>query len=511
MNHTQLIKPLCYQSDLDGKTYLQDDVGNKYGIKDENNLRMCNGDNGRLIYSLQDVDNVSLKDEVCIVLLTDGSVFQHKKKINVDESINPYDLLDYTRTDLSNTINVIRHQFPNWMDCLYFDEMDGRIYINPLMYGGINAIKPYIGDGSDLLQILDALCQLTATINENNRIKTIHFKPNKETVEDAIKKLAWDNKRNSFIYRISSVKWDGISRIDTFLSDVGCKAELTNGYDEELYLRFVSRGIFLVALDRSLNTTIRSIPFMPIFIGEQGTGKSDLCKWLGMDWYRGTITEMGKEKMFYESSNGSVILELIEGSQFNNTSMEIMKAMVEKDRIQFRGSYEKYERTIPIRFLMIATTNNMKPLSDGSGNRRFYPIYKTRDVLLKQIEEYTDNEILQLWAEALNLYNSGVRWDDDLLDENMQRIFRTIQGDVTSLTPPFDELKDWLDFNYGNIGDRVSNRSVREFLESQGWYGKDAEKKLTTFTKHYAMGFGYRSLKPTSINGELSRGFERIR
>jgi len=511
VNHTILTKPLSLQKNLDGDQYLQDDIGTVFGIMDSDCIRMYNSDDGHIVHKIKEIESISLKDDACIVVKTDGSIHEHKKKIQADESINPYEILDYTKTDINNTLKVFKHVFPTWKEYLYRDVLDGRIHINPAMFGGKDEFKPYRGNGSDLIQILDILCQQTNTITENGKTRTIRFNPKKETLADAIDKLAYDNQRNSFIYRIRQVKWDGKERIDLFLWNIGCRAGLTEGYEEELYLRFVSRGIFLVPIDRCLEESIRSIPFMPVIVGEQGTGKSDLCKWLGMDWYRGTITEMSKEKTFYESSSGSVILELIEGAQFDNTSIEIMKAMVEKDRLQFRGSYEKYEQTIPIRFLMIATTNDMLPLKDGSGNRRFYPIIKTRDGI-REIEDYTEDEILQLWAEALYLYENGSRWDDDLLDPEMDKIFKKMQAKATSYPAPFGDLKDWLDLAYGKVGDRVSNRQIRDFLQEKGWYGKDSDKALSIFTRRYAMGIGFKPIGSTWWDdGERSRGFERVK
>lgn len=516
VNHTQLNKPLGYKLDLDGvTTYIEDDKQNKYGIydKDTGKITMFNSNDGRVVYGLQEIESLSLIDDgVCMVALSNGSFHDHTRLIPIDESVNPYEILDYSRKDLNNTINVLKHQYPSWKEYLYFDEVDNRVWINPMMYGGIDSLKPYVGDETDLLQIMDQCCQLTNTIIENKRSRTIRFNPKKETMDDAIKKMAWDNKRNSFLYEIHKVRWDGKPRIDTFLYDVGCRCPDTieKEYAQELYLRFVGRAIFLIAIDRSINKTIRSIPFMPVLIGEQGSGKSDLCKWLGMDWYRGTITEMTNEKTFYESSNGSIILELTEGTQFYNTSIEIMKAFVEKDRIQFRGSYEKRETTIPIKFVMVATTNDEKPLIDGSGNRRFYPIRKTRNVVEKQIEDYTREEILQLWAEALVLYEKGIRWDDDLLDETMQDIFRSVQETATLLPSPFDEIQIYLNSEYPNVGDRISNTQLREYLSNLGWYGKDADKILTKLSKHYCAGFGFKSINATYIDGVLSRGYERI-
>lgn len=513
MNHTKLGKGLTLQTDVldtDGDKYLQDDMGTRYGVADSENIRMYNSSDGRLIYKIKDIDTIIIDGDSCVIAMNDGTIHEHKRLIEVDESINPYEVLDYTRTDINNTLIVIRHIFPTWKEHLYLDILDNRIHINPLMFGGENIFKPYVGDGSDLLQIMDILCQQTDTVTENNKVRTVRFNPKKETVEDALKKLAWDNRRNSFIDRIRRIKWDGVERVDTFLWSIGCRSGLTEE-EENLYLGFVGRGIFLVTLDRSLNESIRSIPFMPVIIGEQGAGKSNLCKWLGMDWYRETIAEMSKEKTFYESSNGSVILELAEGVQFDNTSITILKAMVEKDRLQFRGSYEKHERTIPIRFLMVATTNDMQPLKDGSGNRRFYPILKTRDAI-KQIEDYTEYEILQLWAEALQMYDNGARWDKYLEDRSMKEIFKKMQSGATSYPAPFNDLKDWLDSCYGKVGNRVSNKQIRDFLQEKGWYGKDSDKVLSTFTRHYAMGFGFEQLNPTWWDdGSQSRGFKRVK
>lgn len=511
VNQTQL-KDIEYSIDpTDNRTYLEDNNSNVFGFKDGNYIIMFDAnENGQIQYNLQDIDTVSVKDGLCNVILTNGNVHQHTKRIEND-IMDPSTIIDYQNNDLASTMKIIRQQYPSWVEDLYFDKIDERIWINSKMIGEQDRLKPYNGDESDLLSIVETLCSLTQTVTENGKSRTIRFKPIKQTVDDAVRRMAWMNQRNSFIHMVSRVKWDGIPRIDLFLSEIGCRAyNLTENYDEELYLRFVSRGIFLTVLDRSLNTEYRSIPFMPIVIGEQGTGKSQLCVKLGLDWYRSSTQTIDDDKRFYESSNGSVILELTEAVQFNNSSNEMIKAFVDKDRLQFRKSYGRNEQTIPIRFLAIATTNVDKPLTDGSGNRRFYPIYKTRDAV-KQIWDFSRDEILQLWAEAYSMYQDGIRWNDDLEDESMIRIFRKMQDQVTSLIPPFDELRDFLNQNYPNVGDRISNQDLREFLQSQGWYGRDAENKIRDFSRNYASGFGFRSLKATMIDGIKSRGFERMR
>lgn len=494
---------------------IKDRFGNEYGIVKDDRYQMFNSvQDERIIYNQKEIDSLDLKsDGIARIILKDGTIHEHPRRVVIDPKINPYERCDLSRKDLDETIRVFCHRWPDWKELLYLDIINDRIQINERIIGGTDKFRPYMGNGSDLTEIIVELCRQTETITENGKTKTVRFDPKKETVIDAIQTLAFRNTRNSFVDTIRKVEWDGIPRIDTFLYDVGCRADIEQRA-EQLYLRFVSRAIFLIALDRTINRSFRSIPFMLILIGEQGTGKSDICRWLGMDWYRSTMKSLDDEQKFIESVVGGVVVELAEGTQFSRKgSVEQLKALIEKEQIQYRKPYDRETTASPITFLSITTTNNPRILTDGSGNRRFYPVFKYRGKSEndKEIEDYSRADILQLWAEALQLYDDGFRWDDELLDPVLNVIFSKMQSSVLDIDPPFEDMKDYLDSYYGSKGSKVSNDDLREWLKAHDYYGKDAENKLQEFAKRYALGFGYRKIGPTTINGQLNkRGFEKI-
>lgn len=253
---------------------------------------------------------------------------------------------------------------------------------------------------------------------------------------------------------------------------------------------------------------------MPIFIGETGTGKSTVCAKLGLDdWHIETLERPDNEKKFDESVRGAVIVEFAEGTQFGKKTIEVLKSYVDKKRLRFRDAYGKNSYDHPVNFLTITTTNNPLILTDGSGNRRFYPVFKNKNDQIedKEIWDYSREDMLQLWAEAYEMYNSGYRWDDKVQDPCLQVLFRKMQNSATGIEPPFEELKDYLDLNCKNAGDRIANDELRLWFNDHAYYGKDVENKLQEFAKDYALGFGYKKIGPTTINGCLNkRGFEKM-
>lgn len=500
---------------IDDKSRLVDNSGNKYGFISDKQLTMYNQseESNTMIYAIERIDSIYSNDNGSVsVILNDGSMETHHRSIETEQIFDPSNILDYSRKDIDTVIRVIQREWINWKELLYFDELDNRIYINHKMVNGKDQFKPYMGDQFDLNIILRRLCTLQETRTDNNHTKVIHFHPTKEMVHDAIKTIGGLNRINSFYESIRKVKWDGIPRIEDFLINVGCHTNnIVDELLEQMYLRFVSKNMFLVALERCLNEEYKSIPFMLVIIGEQGQGKSEICKKIGMDWYRATMRSMEDEQKFCESVSGGIIVELVEGSQFRNTSVEVMKAFVEKDRLQYRKPYDKEVSIEPIRWMTITTTNNPKILTDTTGNRRFFPVFKDKECSGKQIWEYTKDEILQLWAEALKLYDDGERWDDRLYDESLTLIFEQMQSSVVDIEPPFLDLKDFLNENYSMIGDRISNDELREWFNGKNYYGQDVENKLQIFGKNYAMNWKFKSIGPTTINGSKNkRGYERV-
>ena len=209
------------------------------------------------------------------------------------------------------------------------------------------------------------------------------------------------HKVNPLLQILEGLVWDGKPRVEQFLHDV-MKCE-----DSE-YTRECSRLIFAGGIHRAYNPGCK-FDDMIVLIGDQGTGKSTVTRWLNIDeqFYQEIKTINGKEGI--EAIRGVWIGEVSELMAMTRVKeAEAVKAYITSQKDSYRPPYQKNVQTIPRRCVFIGTTNNPQFLTDKTGNRRFYPVkvnsdgYKLLDNE-KPVREY----IRQAWAEAVQLYKEG--------------------------------------------------------------------------------------------------------
>lgn len=238
-----------------------------------------------------------------------------------------------------------------------------------------------------------------------------------------------------------------------------------------------------------------------------------------MDWYRPTNVSFEQQKKFYESVQGGVIVELKEGTQMQKDTVETMKAFADEVRLQYRKSYGLDASSgMKIMFTMIATTNDQQILKDDTGNRRFYPVYMTRTPdaannigAARYIEDYTDDEILQLWAEALHLFKKGARWDSEIYKPDMADIIREVQGSATQDYVGHEEVMNFLNAECPNVGDYVTVDDVRSLLRGSSQYfsATDIDKIIQKVSKSIdTFGFKNDRVKRDKV---VKRVYKRIR
>ena len=210
-----------------------------------------------------------------------------------------------------------------------------------------------------------------------------------------------NHKVNPLIDLLESLKWDGRTRIENFLTEaVRC--------DDTSYNREVSRLIFAGGIHRAYRPGCK-FDDMVVLVGKQGGGKSTLVRWLNMDdqFFREIKTINGKEGV--EALRGVWIGEVAELMAMTRVKeSEAVKAFITAQEDSYRAPYNRHVETIPRRCTFIGTTNTPQFLTDKTGNRRFYPVICAEsgyDLLgrEKELKEY----IRQCWAEALVRFREG--------------------------------------------------------------------------------------------------------
>ena len=128
----------------------------------------------------------------------------------------------------------------------------------------------------------------------------------------------------------------------------------------------ISRGIVARAMHPGCK-----YDYMPILLGEQGTGKSTVIRKLALeDEFSiegfNRFDEEGVKRL-----EGKLIAEVGELSGFNGADMNAIKDFVTRTKDTYRRSYGRYAITVPRRCILIGTSNNRYVLDDATGNRRF--------------------------------------------------------------------------------------------------------------------------------------------
>jgi len=339
--------------------------------------------------------------------------------------------------------------------------------------------------------------KVSREFSKKGGIYTEYLKVNKTDLLDVLYTIAVKNKKNSFIEYIRRTEWDGIKRTPTFLYESGYRTSGLTEKQEQTYLESVFIAFLLSIIERNLNPDYVSIPFIPVLIGEQGSGKSSLLSALGFGklFYKQTTTTFESEKKFFESIQGATIVELLEATQLEKGNPEQSKAFFDATDYSYRKSYAAESSNRRVHYGMVVTTNNYLILSDQTGNRRYFPLYLSKDTVSIMPHQRNVEEIQQIWAEALELYNSGARWRDYLYrkdDPNeLKPIFTKMQDNATDTVGAPDLIKGILDSQYPNIGDVVNHYELKDQLRNEGeFYGHDLNDALKIFMKSpTAFGF----------------------
>ena len=250
--------------------------------------------------------------------------------------------------------------------------------------------------------------------------------------------LYFDSRKvNPLTNLLESLKWDGKSRIERFLS-VAVKCE------DSPYNREVSRLIFAGGIHRAYRPGCK-FDDMPVLVGAQGGGKSTLVRWLNIEdqYFREIKTISGKEGI--EALRGVWIGEVAELMAMTRVKeAEAVKAYITAQEDSYRAPYNRHVETIPRRCTFIGTTNNPQFLSDKTGNRRFYPVMCEEDgyALLAREDEMREY-IRQCWAEALALYKAGKL--DPFAKKDLLGYIKEAQEDAMEDDWRVGAIKDYLE------------------------------------------------------------------
>ncbi|NYT45127.1 hypothetical protein H0A64_09865 [Alcaligenaceae bacterium] len=228
------------------------------------------------------------------------------------------------------------------------------------------------------------------------------FKPiGRELIRDVVLLVAYDNTFDTAIDWLGGLAWDGVPRVDSFLTTYF-------GAEDSPYTRAVSQYMWSALAGRVMAPGCKA-DMAPILVGKQGTGKSSAVEAIAPDSeYFTEISFSEKDEDLSRRMRGRLVAELGELRGLHTREQEAIKAFITKTHENWIPKYREFAVQFPRRLVFIGTTNKDEFLADETGNRRWLPV-RVNQVNVAGIRE----DRLQLWAEARDIFTrSGIQFRD---------------------------------------------------------------------------------------------------
>lgn len=240
--------------------------------------------------------------------------------------------------------------------------------------------------GPGARELSDRICSRL----RNGVIGKFLFDPRPENVAQAASSLCEDNVFDPVRDYLTSVKWDGKLRLETWLHDY------LSAEDTPLN-RAIGQKMLIAACRRVLDPGCK-FDTIVVFEGPQGKGKSTALLYLAgeRDLFSDQDILHLDSKGQQEALAGKWICELSELGGLSKSDTEKTKAFASRTHDRARAAYARFSADQPRRCILVGTTNENEYLTDSTGNRRFWPV-RCGDVDLPGLKAVRD----QLWAEAM--------------------------------------------------------------------------------------------------------------
>ena len=330
----------------------------------------------------------------------------------------------------------------------------------------------------------------------------------KDKITDALSLCGRNHAFDDVKDYLDGLKWDGIPRLDTLFIDY-------LGAEDNTYVRTVTRKAFTAAVARTYKPGTK-FDIMTILAGKQGIGKSTILRKMGRyKWFTDSIrTFEGKEVC--ELIQGMWIIEISELEALNKVDSNRVKQIMAQEIDRFRAAYGRHVQDCPRRCIFFGTTNNSEFLRDFTGNRRFWPIDTGEHEPTKSVFNDLDNEVDQLWAEAVYRYRAG---ETLILPKELDEFAQTVQEEHRIVSAYEGIVRDYLERKVPSNWCRMTLAERQVFLS-----GNDAgDRELVERDRvcaleiwREALGGELRNMRyseAAEINGIISRigGWERAK
>lgn len=321
-----------------------------------------------------------------------GNVGQVSTMLRVNDKGNPYQTISNCETVLANDVRLAGRFAYNTMAY-------SRTVECPLPWDASTGVRP-IADSD--------YASLTAYLERE------YLLTSKDKAIDAVLITCNANRYNPVTAWLSSLKWDGETRIPYLLPTyLGCDMNDYNISAIKLWMRG--------AIARAFHPGIK-FDTMLVLKGEQGIGKSEFLRKMAHEpsWFNDNFNTVEGDAAA-EKLRGMWIVEIAELLAVKNAKeVEGVKAFITSREDRYRPKYAREVEGRPRVCVFAGSTNSDSFLTDPTGNRRFLIVECHQSAIQKSVvkDEHAQEFIDQCWAEAMAAWDAGER-DLTLPDEHL--------------------------------------------------------------------------------------------
>lgn len=327
-------------------------------------------------------------------------------------------------------------------------------------------------------------------------IETTYGLYNKGKLSDALSVVT--NRRSFHPIRdyLNGLDWDGEERGETLFIDY-------LGAEDNLYTRTVTRKWLTAAVARAMVPGCK-FDNLVVLVGAQGIGKSYLGSRLGRGWFSDTFsTVQGKEA--YEQLKGGWIIEIGELSAMKRAEVESVKMFISKQEDNYRGAYREFAHVNKRQCVFYGTTNDDDFLSDQTGNRRFWVIQTNKYKATKNVFDITNDDIDQIWAEAVAWYKNG---ESLYLDAEVSMLAAEEQEKYRAHDPRVGQIEEYLNTLLPENWEELDKHKRRAWIQGIGF--NEDEEGVVQRTRVSVVEIAYELFGKEELTAFQAKDYHRL-
>ncbi len=424
------------------------------------------------------------------------------------------------RANVANAITILQCH-PDWQGVLAWDDFRDTIIFRspPPWHDHDRPQKTERGDEGRYLTDANTT-SLTAWLSRNYKIDL-----SDEHTYKAARTVAQGhgNRINSLTDWLDSLRWDASDRIGSRSSDGPSWLTTYLGVADTPYTRFVGRVWLVSAIARAYRPGCQA-DLALILEGQQGrllnqgSGKSSALRILFAEYFSESPLDMHSKDRFV-NLRGVWCQSFDELASFGKTSKEIVKNFITSLYDIYRPPYGRDSVKVDRRCVFSGTLNpkGLGYFEDETGNRRYLPV--TCGVVHPVDLEGLARDRELIWAQARELYQSGVKWhpvtdeekafcneeqeqrvEADVWDEPVLRYLRGLSVHTTTMA---DVLSNALRIEVKDHAKDKAPARVSRILTRLGWLHERPSIDGVRMLR-------YRRPEPAALEAQLARAREDL-